>query len=337
MGAGSWRRPCPGVAGGGAEHTPVQELSADLHGVASPFRATGYSRSLPARNVGRNGARHTLADPAQCVRSGERCEVGGRRRPGGHHCGLGQQQHERHGHHHHHSEPGGENCSGAPLTGMSRMAMFRMPWFRMIRCRDSRFRSPGHAHEAAASGLCSLAGPGHVSDGRRIADSAVSPRARARADNVHGTIDPTGPETLPETVTLSHSPSAATEDDAEAPASCRTIPSTAPASSPRASALAPALAASSSRNWVIPAAEPASRRARSKRTAGSATANSAVTAPRSFPGRRNPHPRHPGHLPSGPRSSFIPAARGRTSGVMATPAPSGSGSAGIPGLHRCEG
>ena len=74
----------------------------------------------------------------------------------------------------------------------------------------------------------------------------------ARADRVHGTIEPTGPETLPETVTLSHSPSATIDDDAEAPASRRTIPSTAPASSPRASALAPALAASSSRSWVTP-------------------------------------------------------------------------------------
>ena len=207
------------------------------------------------------------------------------------------------------------------------MAIFRSRRVRWPGFHVSPRRFHRRGHEAAASrrsGRPCAVGTrrGHASFGRRRADSAVSLRAKARADRVHGTIDPTGPETRPDTVTLSHSPSAAIDDDAEAPASCRTIPSTAPASSPRASALAPALAVSSSRSWAIPAADPASSSARRRRTAGSATANSAVTAPRSCPG---------------PRNDFTPGARRRTPCIMATPAPSGSGSAGNPGLHRFEG
>lgn len=209
-------------------------------------------------------------------------------------------------------------CSARFRISLLAVPGFRISLFAVPRFRISRVRSPRHVHEATASGRCSrtcpeCAGTVHVSDGRTRTDSAVSLLAKARADNVHGMMDPTGPDTLPETVTLSHSPSPTMDDDAEPPASCRTIPSTAPASSPRASALAPARAASSSRSWVIPAADPASSSARRRRTAGNATANSAVTAPRSATRqRRNPC-------------------------VMATPAPSGSGSAGSPGLRHCEG
>ncbi len=110
-----------------------------------------------------------------------------------------------------------------------------------------------------------------------------SPLAVALADNVHGTREPTGPPLRPDTVTLSHSPSALTAADTELPATCLTMPSTAPVSSPLASPLAPALAASSNLSWVRPAAEPASTIASSNNTAGKATANSAVTAPRHFP------------------------------------------------------
>lgn len=93
MGARSRRRPRPCVTGGCADHTSVQELRSDLHGVISPFRATGYLRTLPARNIGRNGARHALADPPQRVGCRQRGEVGGRRRSGRHYGGLGQEQH----------------------------------------------------------------------------------------------------------------------------------------------------------------------------------------------------------------------------------------------------
>ena len=145
------------------------------------------------------------------------------------------------------SDPDSADAQSASPVQVPRLRTTR---FRILRFRSPpflipRFGIPGpdplSGHEAEASGRCSRAGAGHGADRRMPADSAVSPRAMARADRVQGTIDPTGPETLPETVTLSHSPSATIDDDAEAPASCRTIPSTAPASSPRASALAPAL------------------------------------------------------------------------------------------------
>ena len=73
---------------------------------------------------------------------------------------------------------------------------------------------------------------------------------------------------------------------------------TSPAGAPLANARAPPRAASSMRSCVTPAADPASRSASSRTTEGSATANSAVTAPR-HPGsaavpRRGPFPRRAG-------------------------------------------
>ena len=116
-------------------------------------------------------------------------------------------------------------------------------------------------------------------------DCGASPLADAVAESLHGMREPNGPTTRAETVTLIHSPSSATTAEAASPASIRTIPSTVAWPSPRARALAPALAASSKRSCVIPAADPARSKAKRSRTAGSATANSAVTAPWSLSGK----------------------------------------------------
>lgn len=110
----------------------------------------------------------------------------------------------------------------------------------------------------------------------------VSPRADAEALRVHGISEPNEPATAAEAVTVTQSPSLATPAVAPSPAMRLTMPCTSPVLSPRARPRAPALAASSNRSWVIPAAPAASKKANRKITAGRATANSAVTAPRSF-------------------------------------------------------
>lgn len=114
---------------------------------------------------------------------------------------------------------------------------------------------------------------------RRQLAAAVSLRVEARAVRVQGTEAPRGPPTRSVTVTLSHSPSVETTAEADAPERVRTTLCTVAESSPRANARAPARAPSSSRSWVAPAAAPARSMASSSRTAGSVTANSAVTAP----------------------------------------------------------
>ncbi len=147
-------------------------------------------------------------------------------------------------------------------------------------------------HDHRAQGQCEHGtGAAFVLDAcLRLHGVAASARADAEAFNVQGIIGPKAPPTGEEAVTVTHSPSSVSDEATLSPASRLTIPSTEPESSPRADARAPALAASSSRSWVIPAAPPANRNARSNTTAGKATANSAVTAPLSL-SCREPLPR----------------------------------------------
>lgn len=242
-------------------------------------------------------ARPTRGDAAKGIRCGEGRQIRSRGRPAGQHGRLRQQQHEGHGRHDHQCQSCGQDRPGTAFASItrSRPAADR----GAIPARDCGMVPPGgmlqdpgwvalphdvmpafsDSHHLAAR---PCAGPPTAPVPLPAPVHAVSLRAAARAVSVQGMDAPNGPGTRSVTVTLNHSPSAATDAAAEPPASVLTVLSTAAGSSPRASALAPARAPSSMRSCVIPAAAPASSMAISASTAGSATANSAVTAPCAF-------------------------------------------------------
>lgn len=222
-------------------------------------------------HVGSDTAGLTRGNTAEGIRCGKGRQVRRRCRPAGQHGRLGQQQHDGHRRHDHQGQPCGQD---RPRTALTTIVRSRPP-----PARGDRAAPFGIAHHPAARLRAESL---RAAVPMLVPVPAVSLRVEARAVRVHGMDDPNGPGTRSVTVMLNHSPSAATDAAAEPPASVRTVRSTAAGSSPRASALAPALAPSSMRSCVIPAAAPASSMASNASTAGSATANSAVTAPVAF-------------------------------------------------------
>lgn len=265
------------MSSGGSQQRAPAELGPHLDGLARALGTAKDRGGVPCSDVGGNTAGLTRGDAAERIRCSKGRQVSSRCRPAGQHCRLGQHQHDGHGRHDHKGQPCGQDCA-------------RTAFAAVVPSRPA----PAHGGVAPPGDRVAPSGIGyHFSPWPCVEPPrapvplltpvpAVSLRIDARAVRVHGMDAPNGPGTRSVTVTLNHSPSAATDAAAEPPASTRTVRSTAAGSSPRASALAPALAPSSMRSCVIPAAAPASSMASKASTAGSATANSAVTAPRRF-------------------------------------------------------
>lgn len=260
-----------------------------------PESAGRQQRSVPRSGFAGYDARISWCQSTGSVRSRERGKVGGCGSALRHCRGLGQHKYSCHADHDEKTQGKSQNGAGSafPATpdhtgagGICPHAALRLTAATIGAggiCPHAASPSARPWSPSVATGAAPLNSttPSPISGKGNVAADArgASPLADAVADSLHGMRDPRGPATGAETATSIHSPSSETTATAASPANLRTIPSTADLPSPRARALAQALAASSRRSWVIPAADPAKSRATRSRTAGSATANSAVTVP----------------------------------------------------------